>query len=97
MAAVKKKKINIYVIAFIFFCGLLLLIFNNDGLIKYLRLQNEVTEIKEQISEVEKENKSLEGEIDSLQKKSPAKVEKIAREKHNMIREGETTIKVTEE
>ena len=42
------------------------------------------------------ENNSLKGEIDSLKKEIPAKIEQIAREKYDMIKEGERTIEVKE-
>ena len=42
------------------------------------------------------ENKNLKGESDSLKKEIPAKIEQIAREKYDMIKEGERTIEVKE-
>jgi cell division protein FtsB len=42
------------------------------------------------------ENVRLKNEIDSLQKKVPAKMEQVAREKYNMKRKDETLIEVEE-
>ena len=96
MAAVKKRKLSTYIIGVIFFIGIVFLFFNENGIFKYMKLKKEVSEVKEQISDVEKENKKIEGEIDSLQRKVPAKIEKVAREKYDMVRKGEKTIKVKE-
>ena len=52
--------------------------------------------VKSQTEKVDKENKNLENEIDSLRKKIPAKIERTAREKYDMLRENEKAIKVEE-
>ncbi|HEX9740748.1 MAG TPA: septum formation initiator family protein [Ignavibacteriaceae bacterium] len=96
MISVKNKRFRSYLFLFIFIAGLLFLFFNNQGVIKYLKLKNEVKEINTQIEKVDNENKQLEGEIDSLKKKIPAKIERIARQKYDMLREGEKAIKVEE-
>jgi cell division protein FtsL len=88
------KKLNIYIIAVIFLLGILFLFFNNNGVIKYIKLQKQVDELGEQLEEAEAENKRLQNEIDSLKQNIPAKVEKVAREKYNMIREGEKAVKM---
>ena len=72
------------------------LIFNESGVIKFLKLKEQVKLLNQQISDVDKDNKRLQSEIDSLKNKIPAKIEKIAREKYGMIRKGEITIKVIE-
>ena len=66
-------------------------------MIKYLKLKSEVKDINTQMEKVEKENKQLKDEGDSLKQKIPAKIERTAREKYNMIREGEKAIKVEKE
>jgi cell division protein FtsB len=76
--------------------GLAYLFFNESGVIKYLKLKQQVKVLNDQISDVSKDNKRLQDEIDSLKNKVPAKIEKIAREKYNMIRKGEKSIKVSE-
>ncbi|MCL5029064.1 MAG: septum formation initiator family protein [Bacteroidetes bacterium] len=59
-------------------------------------MRSQIKSLNEQISDVDKDNKQLQAEIDSLQKKVPAKIERIAREKYGMIRKGEKTIQVIE-
>ena len=80
-----------------FLLGLLFLFFNNQGVVKYLKLKNQVREIHSRIDSVDEQNKKLEGEADSLRRKIPAKVERVAREKYDMLREGEKVITVVEE
>jgi cell division protein FtsB len=72
------------------------LLFNESGVIKYLKLKEQVLLLNEQISDVDKENKSMQSEIDSLKNKVPAKIERVAREKYGMIRKGEKTIIINE-
>ncbi len=97
MISFKNKRFRSYFFLFLFIAGLVFLFFNGQGVIKYLKLKDQVKEVKSQTEKVEDENKKLEGEIDSLKKKIPAKIERTAREKHDMLREGEKTIKVEEE
>ena len=97
MLFLKNRKLKIYIFGLLFLIGLAVLFFNNQGVIKYLKLKKEVKEINEQINASEKENKQLEMGIDSLRKKIPAKIERTAREEYNMIREGEKTIRIVKE
>ena len=94
MALFKNKKVRNYFFLLLFIAGLLFLFFNEQGVIKYLKLKSEVKDINTQIEKVEKKNKRLKEEADSLKQKIPAKIERTAREKYNMIREGEKAIKV---
>jgi cell division protein FtsB len=89
------KKLNLFIIASIFIAGIFFLFFNNDGIIKYVKLKKQVNDLGEQLKSVEDENKRLQNEIDSLKQNIPAKVEKVAREKYNMIREGEKAVKMS--
>lgn len=97
MISFKNKRFRSYFLLIIFIAGLVFLFFNDQGVIKYLKLKSQVKEIKSQTERVTEENKKLEGEIDSLKKKIPAKIERTAREKYDMLREGEKVIKVEEE
>jgi cell division protein FtsB len=97
MAFFKNKKVRNYFFLLLFIAGLIFLFFNEQGVIKYLKLKSEVKDINTQIEKVEKENKRLKDEVDSLKQKVPAKIERTAREKYNMIREGEKAIKVEKE
>jgi cell division protein FtsB len=97
MSFLKNRKLRIYFFGLIFLFGLAVLFFNDQGVLKYLKLKNEVKEINEKIEAIDKENKQLETGIDSLRKKIPAKIERTAREEYNMIREGEKTIRIVKE
>ena len=94
MAFLKKLNIKITVVVIVFFLGTLFILFNEFGLLKYLRLKKEVSEYKREMQIVNEENKSLRNELDSLERKVPAKIEKTAREKYGMIRKGEKTIEI---
>ncbi len=96
MARYISNKIVFIVLLIIFLLGSLYIFFNNEGILKFIKLKNEVNDLNARISQVEQDNKNIKAEIDSLQNKIPAKIEKVAREKYNMIRKGETTIKVIE-
>ena len=94
MALQKGRKFILGIIGIIFIAGIIFLFFNEYGIIRYIKLNNQGNELNEKINEVEKENKRLQAEIDSLENKVPAKIEKVAREKYNMIRPGERKIVV---
>jgi len=94
MSLLKKINIKIIVVVIVFFLGTLFILFNEFGLLKYLRLKKEVSEYKREMQIVNEENKSLRNEVDSLERKVPAKIEKTAREKYGMIRKGEKTIEI---
>ncbi len=96
MNILKNGRLKYFFFTIFFLGGLVYIFFNNSGILKYLKLKNQIKSLNEQISDVDKDNKQLQGEIDSLQKKIPAKIEKTAREKYGMIRKGEKTIQVIE-
>jgi len=90
------KKINIKatVIVTLFFLVTLFILFNEFGLLKFLRLQKEVRDSKREIQLVNEQNKLLRNEVDSLERKVPAKIERTAREKYGMMRKGEKAIEI---
>jgi cell division protein FtsB len=94
MSFLKKINNKISIIVILFFVGTLFILFNEFGLLKYLKLQKEVSEYKREMQIVNEQNKSLRNEVDSLERKVPAKIEKSAREKYGMIRKGEKTIDI---
>ena len=94
MTFLKNINIKITLIVIVFFLGTLFLLFNNFGLLKYLRLKKEVRESKMEIQIVNEQNKLLRNEVDSLGRKVPAKIEKTAREKYGMIRKGEKAVEI---
>jgi cell division protein FtsB len=91
-----KKKLVLYLFVAIIVLGLLYIFFNERGLIKYYGLKSQVDSMQVELENIKLENERLKNEVDSLQKKIPAKMEQVAREKYNMKREGEILIEVEE-
>ncbi|MGA8265999.1 MAG: septum formation initiator family protein [Ignavibacteriaceae bacterium] len=96
MLSLKGRKLRFYIFFVLFLIAVVFLFFNESGVFKYARLQKEVNSLSDQIQELQDHNKDLQAEIDSLQRKVPAKIEKIAREKYGMKRPGEKSIEVIE-
>ncbi len=91
-----KRKYVLYLFLAILVIGIIYILFNERGFIKYVGLKSQVDSINVELQKVQSENERLKNEIDSLQKKIPAKMEQVAREKYNMKREGEIKIEVEE-
>ena len=94
MSFLKKINKKITIVAILVFTATIFIMFNEFGLLKYLRLKKEVSDYKKEMQIVTDENKALKNEVDSLERKVPAKIEKSAREKYGMIRKGEKTIEI---
>lgn len=94
MTSKKRKGVFLYLVAAILIVGTLYLIFNEHGFVKYSKLKKEVDSLNTQISNLQQDNEMLKNEIDSLKKEIPAKIEKVAREKYDIIKEGERTIEL---
>ncbi len=92
MKFLENKKIRFYIIVTVVVLGALYLLFNSYGVVKYLKVKTELDNLNIRITQIEEENKKLEAEIDSLKRNVPAKIEKIAREKYDMIRPNEKKI-----
>lgn len=92
-----KKKLLLILAVVVFIGGLLYILFDDKGVVKFYKLKGEVDSLKTEVESLKKENRKLFMEIDSLEKKIPAKMEEIAREKHNMKMKNEIKIKVEEE
>lgn len=88
------SKFRLILFLIIFVLGSLYLLFNNFGVIKYMKLKKEVDLLIQQTEEIKAENKRLEAEIDSLKRFEPAKIEQVAREMHNMTKQNEKRIDV---
>lgn len=93
---IKKNKLLRYTFFVIVLIGIIFLIFNESGFIKYLKLKSEVNQLNKEVKARDLENINREAEIDSLEKKNPAKIEEVAREKYGMMKKGEKVIKVEE-
>lgn len=93
----KNRKPVILISIAVFIFGVVYLLMADKGIFKFYKLKGEVDSLKTEVEALKKENRKLYMEIDSLGKKVPAKMEEIAREKHNMKMKNEIKIKVEEE
>ena len=69
------------------------LLFSNNGLVKYFRLNNELDNLRLNIEKANLEIEKLDSQIDSL-KNDTVKIERVAREKYRMMYDYEIPIKV---
>ena len=79
-------------------CGLALVlggyvIFGNRGILQRIRLQQQKAELEVKIKQAEEETKNLQSQSKALDGDRRA-IEKVAREKHGMVRDGEKVYKV---
>jgi len=82
------------VLVVIFFAGLLsLAVFGNKGILQRYRLESERKELEKQLDEEYKKAETLRKEIEEL-RTSDEKIEKVAREKYGMTKDGETIQKI---
>lgn len=96
MAGIKKKKIVFYTFLVVVIVGVIYILFNEYGLLKYFTIKSELESINLQLEELKDENTRLQNEIDSLKNKIPAKIERTAREEYDMMKENELKIDVNE-
>ncbi len=73
----------------------LYLLFAEKGLMRRIKLEIEIKKLKKEIEVLEKENAELRGKIYNLET-NPKEIEKIAREKYGMVREGEEVFDIKE-
>jgi cell division protein FtsB len=71
------------------------LLFNEFGIVKYLKLRSEIKEMEFRIKEAEDSIVKMNAEIDSL-RNSSVKIEKVAREEYHMLRKNEQALEVKE-
>lgn len=91
----KEKGLKLIYLLFIVLI-LVLLIFNDNGFMKYLNLKNEVSNLDEKIKSTQLQIEKLNLEIDSLQN-SDFKIEQVARNKYRMKFEKEIPIKINKQ
>jgi cell division protein FtsB len=72
---------------------LLYLLVDNKGIIARLRLELQLREMVQKVEQAEQETKKLQSELKALQGDRKT-IEQVAREKHGMVREGETVYRV---
>lgn len=69
-------------------------VFGNKGLLHRLEMENEKNSLEEELKQENARTKTLQQEIDELNN-SDDKIEKVAREKYGLTKEGEKIYKVT--
>lgn len=69
-------------------------LFGNRGIVQRIRLERQQAELQQKIREAEAETRRLQTEQKALED-DPKAIEKAAREKHGMVRDGETVYKTT--
>ena len=75
---------------------LLFITFSNKGILQRIRLENQKKEMQLKIYRTQQEQIQLQQQSKALDN-DPKAIEKVAREKYGMIREGETVYKVRKE
>lgn len=91
-----KNRSVIRIIFFVIILGVgAFLFFNENGIVKYLKIKSELNRLDEEIKQAELKLKALEAEIDSLYT-SKVKIEKVARERYHMLRPNEQVLKIQE-
>ena len=94
--AVLKSKLLLRISLVVVILGALAFLFlHENGILKYLELKSELNKIDSEITASEEKLKSLQAEIDSL-KNSKEKIERVAREKFNMMKKNEKAFKIDE-
>ncbi len=94
--AVLKSKLLLRISLVVIILGALAFLFlHENGILKYLELKSELNKIDYEITASEEKLKSLQAEIDSL-KNSKEKIERVAREKFNMMKKNEKAFKIDE-
>lgn len=95
MKTINNKLLIRILLTVIFFVTLLFMLFNENGFLKFLKMKSELRTLNEDIRKAEERIEALDAEIDSL-KTSKAKIEKVAREKFDMMKKNEKAFKIEE-
>lgn len=89
-----KNKLVLLLIGATFVIAIGFIVFNKNGLIKYLAIRTELQQMQEELDSLRTNNERLKQEIDSLERKIPVKIETTAREEYGMKRPNESAVKV---
>ncbi len=92
----KKDKILKIVYVIIAISIITLLIINDNGVIKFLNLKNEIVQLDKKIATTKLQIKKLNSEIDSL-KNSDVKIEQVARDRYRMKYEDEIPVRINKQ
>jgi cell division protein FtsB len=82
-------------IAVVFLGASSFIVFNENGLLKFLKIRKELKQMDSEIKKAEEKLFILEQEIDSL-KTSKVKLERVAREKYHMLKKTEKVFRIEE-
>ncbi|MFA3782750.1 septum formation initiator family protein [Melioribacteraceae bacterium 4301-Me] len=90
------KKILIrLIILLLLFVAIIFLMFNDNGILKYVKTKAEVNNLETQIKKYDDSLAVVSKQIDSL-KNNKFMIEKVAREKYRMKKKNEKVLKVEE-
>lgn len=95
MKNTKKSNLSLYIFIIVLAAIASFLLFNDYGLLKYLRLKSEINELNSDIERSQKIIDSLGIEIKELNE-NDLKIEEVARERYNMKRPNEKVLKIEE-
>jgi cell division protein FtsB len=85
---------QILTLSLAFFVFLMLAaLFHDDGILTVFKLQDQMAEIRESNKALSAKNANIHKEIEAL-KSNPLAIEKIAREKLNLVKPGETVYQI---
>lgn len=82
-------------IAVVFLSASSFIVFNENGLLRFLKIRKELKQMDSEIKKAEEKLFMLEREIDSL-KTSKIKLERVAREKYHMLKKTEKVFRIEE-
>ena len=92
----KKSYFNYYIFSVVGIFLIIMLVFNDFGFLRYLKLKKEYISLDEELQILLLQQNTLRSEIDQLQTNQDY-IEKIAREKFMMVKPGERVYRVKEE
>lgn len=95
MKTINNKLIIRILIISILLASITFLFFNENGVLKFLKMKSEMNQLNNEILKAEDRLRILNAEIDSL-KTSRKKNEKVAREKFDMMNKNEKVFKIEE-
>lgn len=73
--------------------AILYVVFGSHGIVQRIQLQDRISQLQQQIEAVKADNDRLKLEAKALES-DPKMIEKVAREKYGMSREGETVYRI---
>jgi cell division protein FtsB len=95
LQGVWKNRAIRYTLLFVFPVAMFML-FGNKGILQRLRLEDQKKEMVENIHNAQREQLQLQQQSKALDG-DPKAIEKVAREKYGMVRDGETVYKIRKE